>query len=463
MDEPVDLAVVGCGIAGLTAALTAAAEGARVLVLSKGPLDASASYLAQGGVAAAIGPDDSPELHYRDTLAAGRGLCREAAVAVLTEEAPERIADLRALGVPFADRPGLEGGHSRRRVLHVAGAETGRAISETLVRRVRKQPAITVAERERVLGLRPGDGLVTERRFVRSRAVLLATGGYAALWARTTNPDGSIGDGIELAHHAGAAIADLEFVQFHPTVLAASRLLLSEALRGEGALLLDERGSRFTDELAPRDVVARAVGARGTALLDLRPIDRLRFPALMSSLAEAGQDPAARPVPVAPAAHFTMGGIVTDSDGQTDVPGLYSAGECACTGVHGANRLASNSLLECLVFGRRAALAALRGPASPVPVAGSDTVAPPEVPPALTGDVRRAVWEDAGLVRSEAGLSRLRNSPILLVRLLAASALARRESRGGHFRADFPCPDPALDGMHTVIRPGSPPVLERWS
>ena len=205
-------------------------------------------------------------------------------------------------------------------------------------------------------------GVLTDRRAIHARATLLATGGAAALWRRTTNPPGAVGDGIAAAYRAGAAVADLEFVQFHPTTLVDSTLLLSEALRGEGALLLDEYGERFTDELAPRDVVAREIAARGTVLLDLREIDRGRFPSLMGSLAENGYDPAETPIPVAPAAHYTVGGIVTDLDGRSEVPGLYAAGECAATGVHGANRLASNSLLECLVFGRRAALSALAEP-----------------------------------------------------------------------------------------------------
>ena len=458
-----DVLVVGGGVAGLYGALCAAVE-ADVVVLTKGPLRTSASYLAQGGVAAAVGDDDSPELHAEDTLGAGRGLCRPSAVGVLTEEAPARVADLRDLGVSFDEGLGLEGGHSRRRVLHAGGAATGAVIARVLAARVLEHPRIRVLEGERVVELLP-DGVRTERLTLSARGMLLATGGYAALWERTTNPSGSTGDGIALAYRAGAAVADLEFVQFHPTALAGSRLLLSEALRGEGALLLDETGERFTDELAPRDVVARAISARGTALLDLRPIDRGRFPTLVEALEEVGYDPACEPIPVAPAAHYTMGGIVTDLDGRTQVPGLYAAGECACTGVHGANRLASNSLLECLVFGRRAALAALADPGTdPGLSPGHVRCQAPDVSASdsVTAELSAQLWRDAGLIREAEGLERLRRALHLLARLIAESALARRESRGGHFRSDYPVEEPSL-AAHTVLRPGQEPVFETWT
>jgi len=457
-----DLVIVGGGVAGLYAALCVARE-ADVTLLAKGPLRSSASYLAQGGVAAALGEDDDPAEHADDTLEAGRGLSRASAVSTLTTEAPARVADLVDLGVEFDSDLGLEGGHSRARVVHAGGAQTGLRIARALSERVLSHPRISVVEGERVVDLWTKDGrcvgVRTERRLVAGRATLLATGGAAALWERTTNPRGAVGDGIAMAYRAGAAVADLEFVQFHPTALVGSGFLLSEALRGAGALLVDGEGHRFTDELGPRDVVARAIGERGTALLDLRPIDRGRFPSLMGSLEKVGYDPAAELIPVAPAAHYTMGGIVTDLDGRTELAGLYAAGECACTGVHGANRLASNSMLECLVFGRRAALAALGEPALP---ARLEPPPQPEQAEPVIPALRRALWQDAGLVRDAAGLERLRDSSHLLTTLIAESALVRRESRGAHFRADYPLEDPALAG-HVVLRPGQPPALEQWS
>ena len=460
-DSGVDLIVVGGGVAGLFAALCAAAE-ADVLVLTKGPLRSSTSSLAQGGIAAALGEDDSAALHAEDTLRAGRGLSRPSAVAALTGEAPARIRDLVETGVEFDEGFGLEGGHGRRRVVHAGGAATGDRVARVLAERVLQHPRIRVAEGERLRALRrSGDrcvGVLTNRRAISARATLVATGGAAALWSRTTNPRGAVGDGIAAAFRAGAAVADLEFVQFHPTTLVDSSLLLSEALRGEGAVLLDEHGQRFTDELAPRDVVARQIAERGTVLLDLREIDRARFPSLMGSLAEHGYDPAETPIPVAPAAHYTVGGIVTDLDGRAEIPGLYAAGECAATGVHGANRLASNSLLECLVFGRRAALAALAEPGLPARLSVPRAVPPSEQ---VTPILRRRLWEDCGLVRDAAGLERLLDAPHLLARLMAESALVREESRGSHFRVDFPSESEAFE-RHVVLRPGSEPALETW-
>ena len=460
--DTADLIVVGGGIAGLVAALSVPRD-TRVKVVSKGSVLSSSSWLAQGGVAAALDAGDSPAMHAADTFTAGRGLCRPSAVRVLTEEAPARIVDLSEMGVEFDEGLGLEGGHSHRRIVHAGGAATGERIARALAEHAARRTNIEIADGLRVLDLwTAGDrcvGIVTETGTVAASATILATGGMAALWERTTNPAGSVGDGATLAFRSGAALADLEFVQFHPTVLAANGLLLSEALRGEGAVLLDKEGERFTDELAPRDVVARAIDARGTALLDLRPVDRRRFSGLIAQLEAQGYDPGAEPIPVAPAAHYTMGGIVTDLDGRTEIPGLYAAGECACTGVHGANRLASNSLLECLVFSRRAALASLGEPGLP-----SLLPAPrePEPLPPVTPELRRSIWQEAGLVRDAAGLERLERSSHPLARLIATGALRRNESRGGHFRIDHPIEDPGL-AVHIVHRPGEEPALEPWA
>jgi L-aspartate oxidase len=302
---------------------------------------------------------------------------------------------------------------------------------------------------------------------VLARATILATGGAAALWERTTNPPGAVGAGLTLAADAGADLADLEMVQFHPTALASASndgFLITEAIRGEGALLIDDSGERFVDELAPRDQVALAIqnvlssepGAR--VFLDLRSIDMTHFPNIAAALHRAGLDPARDPVPVAPAAHYTMGGVATDLDGRASLDGLFAVGECACNGLHGANRLASNSLAECFVFGRRAAVAAAaaeRVAADPGPPSGE---APAVAPPPAT---RAALWRLAGLERTSEGLRELSGDPFPLARAVGASALAREESRGAHQRRDRPARDPALDGVHVVLR-GGDARFERW-
>jgi L-aspartate oxidase len=465
-DHGFDLLVVGAGAAGLTAALAAAAQGAQVVMLTKGHAPDSSSWHAQGGIAGAIGDDDTAALHAVDTYKAGRDLCRASAVEVLVEEGPERVRELITMGVPFDPELSLEGGHSRRRVSSVEGAATGWAVTSLLGRKAARTEGISIREATNALALWISGGrclgVVTPDGPIAARATILAMGGAAALWARSTNPEGQIGDAIALAMTAGAAVADLEFMQFHPTVLAGSRLLLTEALRGDGAILLDSKGERFVDELAPRDEVSRAIVRTGEAWLDLRKIDRSRFPGLMAGIEKAGFDPATQPIPVSPAAHYTIGGIVTDLLGRTDIQRLYAAGESAATGVHGANRLASNSLLECLVFGRRAALAALdEAPAPLRPAATHPSPAPPP-PRTASAELRRQVWLEAGVIRGPDALAHLATSPDPVAAQVARFALARSESRGVHYRIDAPTTDPAFEG-HFVLRPGQDLTLEHWT
>jgi L-aspartate oxidase len=476
-DDPLDVVVVGGGAAGLYSALTSAGAGGRVAMVSRKPLSESSSFWAQGGLAAAIGDDDSPELHVEDTLTAGRNACRRSAAELLAREAPGVVAELERLGVDFDRDPdgklslALEGGHSRRRVVHAGGAGTGRRITERLAALAAADERIEVIEETSAVALWSNGerchGVITEAGQLNARATILATGGAAALWARTTNPWGAIGAGPVIAHAAGAELADLELCQFHPTALAAAGsrfdgLLVTEAVRGEGATLLDANGDRFTDELAPRDVVTLAVLGQmrvdGTdhVLLDLRKLSEPRFPNVFEALREAGFDPTREPVPVSPASHYVMGGIATDLGGRSSLPGLFAVGECACTGLHGANRLASNSLTECFVLGARAAAAAAAEPeADPPPEPPSWRFDPP---PAETRD---AVWELAGPLRDAERLEQLRSDPYPLARLIARFALERRESRGSHRRLEFPESDPALDERH-VLCAGDELRWERW-
>jgi L-aspartate oxidase len=472
-----DVAVVGAGAAGLYAALTAANHGAGVALVSRSPLAQTASYWAQGGIAAALADGDTPELHARDTIAAGRDAACESAVRVLCEESPARVRDLERLGVHFdADRHGnlalgLEGGHSHRRIVHAGGAATGRRITRELSALAAVHERIEVLEPVTAASLLCDEGrcvglLGRPPLAVLARAVILATGGMAALWERTTNPRGAIGAGLSLADRAGAELADLEFMQFHPTALRLDGprdgFLITEAVRGEGATLRNAEGERFVDELAPRDQVALAIQSElaktGAVSLDMRMVDVGRFPNIAAALDEVGLDPKTDLLPVAPAAHYTMGGVACDLDGRSSLPGLYAVGESACTGLHGANRLASNSLAECLVFGHRAALAATEEPPPTARPAGEEDGL--ELPGEST---RAALWRHAGLERDPAGLRDLLEDPYPLARLIAAACLARAESRGAHQRTDRPDADPALDSMHTLVGSGAEPRFERWT
>ncbi len=510
-DWQVDVLVIGAGAAGLTAALAAASRGARVLVLARGALPESNSAWAQGGIAAALDPTDSPAVHVQDTLTAGAGLCDVAAVTALAQEAPALMRELAALGVPFerdADRfaLGLEGGHSRRRIVHVGDA-TGWAVTRVLIERARATPLITIREQAQAVelltsGARVVGALVrlADGSWARAlaAATILASGGAGALYGLTSNQPVALGEGIALAYRAGAEVADMEFVQFHPTVYRTrdgQGFLITEAARGEGGLLLTPAGRRFMPacdpraELAPRDVVTRgivtAMQAEGCdhVLLDLThlPADLIEhhFPTICARLRADGIDPTRDPIPVAPAAHYLMGGVRTDLRGATSLPGLFAAGEVACTGVHGANRLASNSLLECLIFGRRAGESAAmwrgRGTPAPDPLPAAPPAPPP--PPDWRA-VMASIMQAVGPVRHEAGLraalTALAAWPVsadpadpaaltaanaaLTAQLIVASALLRTESRGGHFRQDYPTSSEAWR-RHTILRRDAEPIF----
>src|SRR5437763_2424414 len=481
-----DIAVVGAGAAGLYATLCAARAGARAVLISATALAQTASYWAQGGLAAALAADDSAQQHLNDTEHAGRGLVRTSAAEVLVREAPECVSDLQALGVRFdADRfgrlaLGLEGGHSVRRVVHAGGSATGRRLVRQLSALAAKEELVTVLENTRARSLwllenRCRGMLCDDGKLVPARAVVIATDGAAALWARTTNPPGSQGVGLLLAHAAGASLADLELLQFHPTAVLGvpgrEGFLITEAIRGEGATLHDASGERFVDELAPRDEVSRAIQARllqsgqASVGLDMRAIDPALFPNVVTALRQAGLDPTRELLPVAPAAHYMMGGIVVDLHAHSAVAGLFAVGEASSTGLHGANRLASNSLSECCVFARRAVAHALsRPPAAarrPRAREPAELLAAP-APLTATEATRAALWRHAGIERSRDGLSSLLDDPHPLARLIARCALERRESRGAHARSDYPELDPSLDRSHVVADAGGDLDWQRW-
>jgi len=496
-----DFLVIGSGIAGLRAALTLAESGEVIVLTKADPTESNTGY-AQGGIAAALGPGDSPALHAQDTIAAGDGLCDAAAVEVLVREGPKYVVELLSWGAQF-DREtdgspalGREAAHSVRRVLHAHDA-TGREIGRLLWSRVSANPRIRVMQDAGAIDLVVAGGTCAGARYaagdrdtgtITAARTLLATGGAGQVFRETTNPSIATGDGIAMAADAGARVEDLEFIQFHPTVMSVPgkpRFLLSEALRGEGARLVNHAGERFMQryepagDLASRDLVSRAIvremeRTHEPVYLSLAHMDRAfvheRFPTIAQACANAGLDLAVDRIPVSPAAHYIMGGVETDLDGRTSVEGLFAAGEVACTGVHGANRLASNSLLEGLVFGARAAdamtaplrAASLR--ASDVVSWNSDARRPPSIEIPAADDVRALMWRNCGLLRDghgmQAALTRLeawhgivRTAPasraadrefrrvrsiVTVGLMIARAALRREESRGGHFRSDFP-------------------------
>jgi len=515
--ETTDYLVAGSGIAGLRAAIELAEAGSRVVVLAKdAPIDSN-TWEAQGGIAVVLSEEDRVGLHYQDTLVAGDGLCDTEAVRILVEEGPEFIRELISWGMAF-DRQGSklaftrEGAHSARRVLHAGGDSTGRAVGRALLAKARSYPDLTLRPRSftadllqtpdgRCVGMRCLDEETGEEVELRARAVCLATGGFGRLYRETTNPRQATGDGMAMALRGGARLTDMEFVQFHPTALhlkGAPTFLLSEALRGEGAHLVNQAGERFMQavhrraELAPRDVVSRAIVEEVTrsgadcAYLDLTHLDAgilpQRFPKIFRTCLELGVDIRSERIPVYPAAHYAMGGVRTYRWGRTDLPGLYAAGEVAGCGVHGANRLASNSLLEGLVYGGRAGKAILRddvgeevGQPEPDP-APLSAVAPGKAVE-VTEQVRRILWLGAGVVRDANGLQEAlqalgplqalvgphpltrrgleARNLLVLGDALARAALARTESRGAHFRRDFPARQDGEWQRHSITCPAT--------
>ena len=490
--------VIGSGVAGLQTAWRASDHG-DVVVLTKRTLKDSATAYAQGGIAAALGAGDSPDLHKTDTLAAGAALCDAAAVEVLVAEGPDRVRELASAGAQFdVDESGRftlgrEAAHSRKRIVHAKGDQTGAEVARALIHRVTERKNITVLETARALDLIIDQGRCCGvRANVGGRAIeiiadatVIATGGCGQLYRHTTNPLVATGDGYAIAHRAGAKLADMEFVQFHPTALETSEnplALISEAVRGEGATLLNDRGTRFMAkkhklaELAPRDIVAREIfreqmgGSR--VWLDARRISRTfarRFPGILQLCLARGIDPRKELIPVTPAAHYMMGGIVTDLAGRSSVDRLYACGEVSRTGVHGANRLASNSLLEGLVFAERVARDMVNQPKLPRLPRKTDWkvsgLADRGAAQVAADEVRRLMWEHAGISRDAKGLGiarralealRARLAPgmteelnmVDTAQMIVGAALKRRESRGGHFRKDFPKPRNAWRGKH---------------